>query len=343
MSIRSWVTLGTFVLIALVVVLGWPEIERAWGLLDKFNIWILMLLVPLQLLGYFAVGEIIFSYLRSKEDLKGVSKWAMLRMALELNFVNHVLPSGGAAGFSYLGWLLSKYGVSGGRAAMAQIIRYVITFIGFVAILCLALVVLTLDNNVNRITLLMSGIIVVVSVGFTFGIIYMLGSRKRLEEFATWLTKTVNGLVRKITRGKKLNILKQEKVDIFFLEVHDDYLKIRQDKKLLKKPFLWSLLLNSIDGMILTVAFLALGIWVSPAVLFVGFGVSWIASVLSVTPGGAGIYEAVMIAFLVSSGVPTEAAIAGTLLARIILLLVTIIFGYVFYQMTILKYGKKPV
>jgi uncharacterized membrane protein YbhN (UPF0104 family) len=47
-----------------------------------------------------------------------------------------------------------------------------------------------------------------------------------------------------------------------------------------------------------------------------------------------------MIAFLASAGVPAEVAIAGTLLARATLLVGTILFGYIFYQLTINKYGK---
>jgi uncharacterized membrane protein YbhN (UPF0104 family) len=47
-----------------------------------------------------------------------------------------------------------------------------------------------------------------------------------------------------------------------------------------------------------------------------------------------------MVAFLAASGVTPDVAIAGTLLARMILLSGTILFGYVFYQLTVLKYGK---
>jgi hypothetical protein len=50
-----------------------------------------------------------------------------------------------------------------------------------------------------------------------------------------------------------------------------------------------------------------------------------------------------MIAFLASAGVPADIAIAGTLVARVTLLLGTVIFGYLFYQLTIVKYGKNPV
>ena len=86
---------------------------------------------------------------------------------------------------------------------------------------------------------------------------------------------------------------------------------------------------------------MSLGYEVSPAILFVAFGVSSLASAVSATPGGAGVYEAIMIAFLASSNVPADVAIAGTLLARVTLVLGTILFGYIFYQLTVLKYGKR--
>jgi len=343
MSFRAWLTIATFVLLGLVVWFGWSEIVHAWKLLDMVNLWILVLIIPIQLVSYYAVGHVIFSYLRSKGELKKTANWHMTRMALELNFVNHILPSGGAAGFSYMGWLLNKHGVSHGRAAMAQIIRYVLMFSSFVALLALALVLLTLDNQVNRITLLLSGVLGVVAVASMSFSIYILGSNKRLDQFAVWLSRTVSGFMSKISRGKKKDFLKKEVLDRFFGELHKDFVEIKHDIKLLKKPFGWSVMANVADVTLLGIAFLALGVWISPATLFVAFGVSGILSVFSVIPGGAGIYEAVMIAFLVASGVPAEVAIAGTILARVSLLLGTVVFGYVFYQLTIFKYGKKPV
>jgi uncharacterized protein (TIRG00374 family) len=93
---------------------------------------------------------------------------------------------------------------------------------------------------------------------------------------------------------------------------------------------------------LLWIAFLALGYAVNPALLFVAFGLASIASAVSVTPGGAGVYETIMITFLASSSVPADVAIAGTLIARVTLVLGTILFGYVFYQLTIARYGKHP-
>lgn len=343
MSFRSWATILTVVLLGLVVYFGWPEISHAWSLLGRVNIWILLLLVPIQLLSYYAVGDVIFSYIRSKGDLRGVSKWMTTRWALELNFVNHILPSGGAAGFSYLGWVLSRHGVSPGRAAMGQIIRFALMFLSFILLLFIALMVLILDHQVNRVIILFSFLLTIGAIGGTLLIAYMIGNKARLVKFSGKLAKLINKAVSILTLGKKQSIIKQEKVESFFNELHVDYIEIRKNKNILRKPFIWATVANASDIILIAIAFWALGTWVNPAVVFMAFSVTAITSFISVTPGGAGVYEAVMIAFLASAGVPAEVAIAGTLLARVVLLSGTIIFGYVFYQLTILKYGKNPI
>ena len=340
MSFRSWLTIGTIVLLGMVVYFGWPEVTHAWRLLGSVNGWILALLIPVQLLSYYAVGNIIFSYLRSKGNIADVSRWSMARMALELNFVNHILPSGGAAGFSYLGWLLSRHGVSAGRAAMAQIIRYALMFISFIGLLFVSVLALILDNNVNRITILTCVVLALLVIGATIFVVYIIGSATRIKKFSNKLSRTIDWLVSFVTFGKKQHVINHQKVEEFFNELHVDYVEIRNDKNVLKKPLIWAIVANIADVLLLSIAFGALGSWVSMATLFIAFGVSGLSSFISVTPGGAGVYEAIMIAFLASAGVPPDIAIAGTLLARVALLSGTIIFGYIFYQLTILKYGK---
>ena len=341
LSFRSWLTAVTLVMLATVVIFAWPEIVKAWALLDSVNLWILALLIPVQFFSYYATGGMIFSYLRSKGDLKQVSHWRITRIALELNFVNHILPSGGAAGFSYLGWVLSRHGVKAGRATMAQLIRFTLTFVAFVMILVIAVIFLVADGRINRLIIVLASLIVVICVGVIFGAIYVIGSARRLKKFSAWLTRLVNGLVNKVTRGKKPAVLSDTILPDFFGELHQDYLSIRKDARILIKPFIWAILTNIADVALIWIAFWSLGYEVSPAILFVAFGVSSLASAVAATPGGAGVYEAIMIAFLASSNVPPDVAIAGTLLARVTLVLGTILFGYVFYQLTVLKYGRR--
>lgn len=342
MSFRSWATIITLILLGVVVFLGWPEIRHAIQLLGNVNPWILSLVIPIQLLSYYATGGMIFSYLRSKGNLKDTSHWEMTRMALELNFVNHIIPSGGAAGFSYLGWVLGRHGVSAGRATMAQIVRFTIGFASFIAILLFAVAFLIYDHRINHVIVIITVSLSSAAIMLFALSIYVIGSKRRLEKFSTWLARIINKIVLFFKRDQKPNNKLEAIFETFFTQLHDDFNHIRADKKILIRPFMWGLIMSIADVALLAVAFLSLGFWVSPATLFVAFGVSSVASIFSVTPGGAGIYEAIMIAFLASAGVPAEVAIAGTLLARVTLLLGTIIFGYFFYQLTLLKYGKRP-
>lgn len=340
LSFRTWVTVITLALLFVVIFFGWDEISAAWVLLGRVDLLILALLIPVQLFSYYATGGIIFSYLKAKGNLKNTTQWQMTRMALELNFVNHVLPSGGAAGFSYLGWVLHRHGVGAGRATMAQIIRFLTTFVTFVVLLAVAVIVLAIDHQMDRFVLLLCSGLAVLGIGGSLFVMFIIHSRKRLIRFSNWLTVVGNKFVRFFTSGRKQEAIREDIIPNFFMELHDDYEQIQKDKRVLIVPFIWSLLANIADAALLFIAFWALGAFVNPAALFIAFGLSSIASVFSVTPGGAGVYETIMIAFLAAIGVPADIAIAGTLLARVVLLLGTIVFGYFFYQLTINKYGK---
>ena len=161
MKFRTWLNIITLLLLALLIFLGRNEIVRAFEAVKSANLWILVAILPVQVLSYYAVGEVIFSYLRSKGDLKNTSRWGATRMAFELNFVNHILPSGGAAGFSYLGWVLGRHNVSPGRATMAQIVRYLLMFLSFTILLVLAVVFLFFSNKINVNIVIFSSVVAV--------------------------------------------------------------------------------------------------------------------------------------------------------------------------------------
>ena len=335
MSTRSWITLITLALLGAVIYFGRHELLKAWGLMGQVDLWVLAIMIPVQIASYYAVGAASFSYLRKKGNLDHMSQLGMTRLSLELNFVNHILPSGGLAGFSYWAWILKHHGVSGARATMSQVVRFLLTFVAVMALV--AFVVLLLNGSMDR----MIGIITIGLIVFLLGLMlggqFLIKNRQRLERFSQWLTAVSNGFVRIVTFGRKRQSVQAANLRNFFMEFHDDYEEIMQDRKILWGPFLWTLLANACDVALLFVAFWVV---VDPAILVVAFGVSSVVSIVSVTPGGTGVYEAVMIAVLAAGGVDQSQAIAGTLLARVTLLLGTIIFGYVFYQMSIVKYGK---
>lgn len=340
MKLRTWLNLITVLLLALAVFFGRHQLVQAWGLLGRVNLVIFFIIIPVQFLSYYAVGEVMFSYLRAKGNMNSVNRWEMTRTALELNFVNHIIPVPSVAGFSYLGWVLGRHGVSAGRATMAQIIRYVMMFATFVILIVISVIALIFDRGVDRGLIVISGSFVIAAVASMSFLIYIIGNRARILLIAKKITSFSNKFMKFITMGKKRQVLKSAAVTDFFLDLHQDYLEIRNDKRILIKPFVWGVVGNILDVTLVAVAFLALGFWVNPATLFIAYGVSSFIAIFAATPGGSGVYEAVMITFLASAGVPAGAAIAGTLLARVTLFASTILFGFLFYQLTINKYGK---
>lgn len=340
MSFRTWLSVATLVLLAVIIYFARHEIVHAWQLLGNVNIWILLLLIPGQMLVYYAAGEMIFEYLRAKKSINKVTRFELMRMALEMNFVNHVLPSGGVSGISYMGWRLGHYGVSPGRATMAQVVRYAMGFASFVALLILAVLMVTIDGNVNRWIILVSAGLVTAMVLTVVGAIFLLSSKRRLDQFSDWLAITVNRFVRRITFGRIHTALKADHLLVFFEDLHADFLELRREKKILLKPFLWGLVFNLADAALFFITFWALGTVVNPAPILIAYGLASMAGFFVVTPGGAGAYEAIMVAFLAVAGVVSGVAIAGIVLTRVIVLIGTIALGYVFYQHALLKYGK---
>lgn len=341
MSSRIWVSIITVFLLGLVVYLAWDEITHAWELMASLNIWLLALLVPVQIMAYLAAGEMMFSYLRAKHDMKRIRWFEQGRMALEMNFVNHVLPSGGVSGISYMNWRLKPYGISAGRATAAQMVRFAAQFGAYIVLLLVAVVWITLDGNMNRWVILLSVVIVLMMVIGTVLVGSLVSSKSRSEKFADWLVRVLRRAVRAVTFGRVRLSLKPERIASFFIELHDEYLTLRRDQRLLLRPFLWGLAFNVLDVALFTITFWALGTPVSPAPILIAYGLASIAAVIAVTPGGAGVYEAIMVSFLATAGVSGGVAIAGILVTRVVVLLGTIGLGYVFYQHAILRNDKR--
>lgn len=342
MSFRRWLNIFTVLIILVTLWALRDEVVRAWELLGRVNLWILLLIFPLQFLSYYASGAAIFSYLKQRGLTKDIHSWDMARMSLELNFVNHILPTAGVSGASYMTWRLSKLGVSSGRATLAQVVRLAASFGAYVVLLMIAVVVVTLDTGVNRVTILTtSGIVSTIIIAMMI-VWYVIDSERRMEKFSALVSSSVNWLGRVILRRKK-ELLKKRQVKHFFNELQDDYQALKREPRLLIRPFLWGVVFNVTEVSLFFFTFLALGSLVNPATILLAIGIAALVGAFLITPGGAGGYEAVMVLILTGAGVAGATAIAGVLLGRVILILLTIASGYLFYHLALRKYGKQPV
>ncbi len=343
-SWRTWLSILTLVIVAVVLYTARQELAHAWRLLHEVDLVVLLsLLVPLQFLSYYAMGETLFSYLRSQGQAKKISTFGFARLTLEMNFVNHVLPSAGMSGISYMGWRLRHFGVSLTKSTTAQLVRIVATFGGYAIVLAIAVLFMLADGSLNRWISLTTAVLVAAIFGMIIGMVYILENTRNLPKIARLLVRFANACIKILSFGKQPKKFPSAQPTIdFLLEVRKDYQHIRANKKVLHVPMLWGILFCIVEVGMFYSSFLALGYPINPAPLVVAYGLAGAAAIFMVTPGGAGVYEFVMIGFLVAVGVDPRAGIAAIVLVRALLMVGTIIAGYYFYQQAIIKHGKRP-
>ena len=156
------------------------------------------------------------------------------------------------------------------------------------------------------------------------------------------MARGYNHIVKVLTLGRIPHAITAIAIQTFLEEMHEDFVELMRDRRILIKPYLWGLFFVVTEMAIFWIVFWSLGSPVNPAPILIAYGLATIAGLVVVTPGGAGAYEATMVRGLEIAGMSQSEATAGIVLTRAIILLVTVVIGYVFYQMALLKYGKQP-
>ena len=361
---KKILSLITLALVAFVVWGAWDQITAATSCIFgghcieggefSINLFIVCLLIPEQLFMYYCAGKIFFAYMAGKQriaeqkdkgakETKKISTWELARISFELNFVNHAIPSGGVSGLGYITWRLKNYGATAGQVSFMYILRYLITILANQTQTIFAIIFLIITSSVPANAYWMIWLVGAMSVGIIAAIailITIVSSRKMIRWAAKELTAFANWLVKTITFGKKKQVLELEKVNKYFMDLHEDFLTAKKDKKLLVKPIIWGFLYNFLEIATYEIVALSLGHGeIFPQIMVAEALGSLVGAVLP-TPGGVGGYEGSMITVMCILG--TNLAVASTvvIVTRVIVLLNTIVSGYGFYQNAISKIGK---
>jgi uncharacterized protein (TIRG00374 family) len=85
---------------------------------------------------------------------------------------------------------------------------------------------------------------------------------------------------------------------------------------------------------------LAFGEWVNFGAIIIAYAIANFAGLVSVLPGGIGIYEGLMTAVLASTGISPSVSLPVTVMYRVVNTLIQIPPGYYLYQLA-LKHGYK--
>lgn len=332
---RRWKLLLNIITVVALVVLAYAirhQLADTLKNFEKVNLWALLLIIPIEIWNYDAQARMyqrLFGILGNKMSYRF---WYGL--SLELNFINSVFPSGGVSGISYLGMRLRRNDIRAGRAALVQLMKLVLVFFAFEILLLLGVLMLAAMGRVNNFVILLAGSLTTLLIVGTLVFAFIVGSRERISATFTFVTKILNRIIH-VVRPNHPETINVERVRPLFDELHENYVLFQSKYKELKAPLIYAFFANLTEVLAVYMVYVAFGHWVNLGAIILAYAVANFAGVISVLPGGVGVYEALMTGVLVAAGVPAAITIPVVVMYRVINTVIQLPPGYVFYHRTL--------
>jgi hypothetical protein len=340
---RKWKLILNIITIAALVVLAIGlrhQLADTISNLGKVKAWTLLLIVPLEALNYHAQTrqyQRLFNMVDEKLGYKYLYKFA-----LELNFVNHVFPSGGVSGISYFGLRLRSVGIRAGKAAFVQLMKLVLIFTSFEILLFFGMIVLSVAGKANDLVIFIGTSLTTMVVLLTALLFYVISDHDRIHNFFRITAKIANRLI-VIVRPGKPETIRLESIKPLFDELHNGFVLFKSKLGKLKQPFLYGLVANATEVAVIYVVFIAFGRWVNVGAVILAYAVANFAGFISILPGGIGVYEVLMTAVLVIGGVPAALSISVIVMYRVLNTLLQLPPGFYYYHRNLITKNELPV
>lgn len=329
---RRWKLILNLITVVALVVLVWAIRDQLWETftnLGKVHAWALLLLLPLQLANYHAQTKMyqgLFAVVGNRLKYK-----FLFRVGLELNFVNHVFPSGGVSGISYFGARMKSERISGSQAGLVQMMKLILYLLSFCVLLMLGVLILAVGNRANDVVIMVATLVLSVMLVATSAFMIIIGSEKRIRVTFTFLTQLINKMIH-LVRPNFPETISIERVQRIVLDLHSNYRTFKARYRELKWTFFWAFIANLTEVLTIYVVYLAFGEWVNLGAVILAYGVANFAGLVSIMPGGVGIYEALMTGVLAAAGVPARLSLPVTVMYRVFSTLIQVPIGYYFYH-----------
>jgi hypothetical protein len=323
------ITLATFIGLTIAVYSLRKQIVDVVGNLRKVNTIALLFMIPLEAANYDVYARMYRRFLVILGEK--VRYWPMYRLTLELNFVNHIFPSGGVSGISYFNIRMRREGVSIAKSTLTQVMRLFLLYLSFQPLLILGVFLLALRGHTNNLIILVtSSLVTLLVVGTVIGI-YVLESRRRAQTTLSVIAKVLNRIIQ-IVRPRHPETISLERARRAVDELHENYQLLKQKWRELKAPFMYMLLANITEVATLYMVYIAFGKLVNVGAVILAYAVANFAGLISVLPAGIGVFEGLMTGVLVATGIPAEVSLPVTIMYRVINMFIQLTPGYFFYQ-----------
>ncbi len=337
--VRRWklvINILTLFILVLLIFFTRHQIVSTLSDLGHVNAVLLILLIPIEILNYHAQTKIYKGLFKIVGN--NLSYKFLYRASLELNFVNHVFPSGGLTGISYFSLRLRQgKNLGSGKVTMIHLIKIIMYVLSFEIILIFGAFSLAIMGRVNELVVLVVGALSMLIVLMTLGFIFVAGNRSRIDVFMTWLAKTINQLIHFLRPSSSNEVINISQLKKLFEDFHDTYETLKSNLSEIKQPFLYSFLADLTEVAAVYVVYMAFGQYVNVGAIIIAYGIANFAGLVSVLPGNIGIYEGIMTVVLAITGIPPGVSLPITIMYRVLNTLIQVPPGYLLYHLALRK------
>jgi glycosyltransferase 2 family protein len=232
-------------------------------------------------------------------------------------FVDHVLPSGGVSGSTAVVRALVRRGVPRPVAVAAILADFISYFLGYAVAVAFTLLLFRRAGRLDGLAFAVVGPFLIVAVTIPVTILRLISSRR--GPLTSWLMR-----YRPVAR--------------FVSSVEETPSNLVRHSGSLGPGALLRLLVFVLNGATLHVLLMAVGHPVGVGVGLAAVVMGSLVTTIGPLPGGLGSYETASVGTLVLFGVPTEEALAATLLLRGLNFWLPMLPGYF-----LLRYELKPL
>lgn len=310
------------VIFLLIIISRFSDLKKFLEILSQGTWYYILVFILLQILYLITQTIVILNlyhiYSRKPPFMN------VFNLFMATNFTNLAIPLGGFSGVATFVGYSEKIGLRKTRALIINILMYIAMFLSFSLATLFIFIFPGLLIKLNPIVknLIMSFVILIILLSAIFFVIilkekYIRRTIERLVNFANFISQT---FFKKIfIVSEQLNYIKNE----FIL------LK----KAIIRKSIFFEALIYAFFGhvlhfLVLYFIFLTFGESVSPIIVLIGYIVSVVFIVASITPMGVGIVEPLMILFFTDSGISLELATITTFIFRGIVFWIPFIWGF---------------
>jgi len=247
-------------------------------------------------------------------------------LVLAASFTAAAVPGGTLSGAGLMVYDAARRGRETARAVLANLIFFLLDYLGFLIVLALALGYLYFHSALQKYELAAAGLLTALVAAGLLALVFTAARPAAGAAFGGVITAVCRFLPLVCTLSRKYGW--EEKITGFAARLAKAAGAFRADAPTLSRAGLHALLMEAIGLLQLEALFLAFGGSPTPGQLVAGYAAGVLFMIVSITPSGVGIMEGAMTAAYASVGIPLEKAALVTFTYRAFSFWLPVVAGF---------------